>query len=99
MVSIIVPVYNSSRFLKRCVESILDQSFQDYELILVNDGSSDNSGEICNNYAAMDSRIRVFHKKMEESLLLVTLDLIKLVVNISHSLILTIGLMNAIWKN
>lgn len=63
IISIIVPVYNAEKYLHRCVESILAQSFTDFELLLINDGSKDNSGEICEEYAEMDSRIRVFHKK------------------------------------
>ena len=62
-VSIIVPIYNSEKCLKRCIDSILAQTYFDYELILVNDGSQDNSGEICDDYAQKDSRIIVFHKE------------------------------------
>lgn len=62
-VSIIVPVYNTAKYLHRCLDSILQQSFKDFEVLLVDDGSTDNSGEICDEYAAKDSRIRVFHKE------------------------------------
>lgn len=62
-VSIIVPVYNTGRFLHRCVESILNQTFTDFELYLVDDGSTDNSGAVCDDYAARDSRVRVIHQK------------------------------------
>lgn len=62
IVSIVVPVYNVSRFLPECVKSVLAQSFVDWELILVNDGSTDGSGEICDTFAAADSRIKVIHK-------------------------------------
>ena len=62
-ISIIVPIYNSKRYLKRCIESVLNQKYQKYELILINDGSTDNSGEICDCYAKSDSRIRVIHNK------------------------------------
>lgn len=58
-VSIIVPVYNAERFLKECVESVLAQSFTDWELLLVDDGSADSSGEICRHYAKADKRIKV----------------------------------------
>lgn len=63
LISVIVPVYNAEKYLHRCVESILAQSFTDFELLLINDGSKDNSGEICDGYAANDSRVRVFHKE------------------------------------
>ena len=62
-VSVIVPVYNAENYLCRCVSSILGQTFSDFELILVNDGSPDNSGRICDEYAAKDSRIRVIHQE------------------------------------
>lgn len=60
--SIIVPVYNSSQYLDRCIDSILSQTYNDFELILVDDGSTDESGNICDVYAQKDKRIRVFHK-------------------------------------
>ncbi|MBQ3237924.1 MAG: glycosyltransferase family 2 protein [Bacteroidaceae bacterium] len=62
MISIIVPVYNAENFLRRCIDSILIQSYTDFELLLINDGSKDASGAICDEYAAKDSRVRVFHK-------------------------------------
>lgn len=61
--SIIIPIYNSEKFLSPCIDSILVQSFTDFELLLVDDGSKDKSGEICDEYAKKDSRIRVFHKE------------------------------------
>ena len=60
--SIVVPVYNVEKYLKECISSILNQSFNDYELILVDDGSTDASGKICDEYASSDSRIKVIHK-------------------------------------
>ena len=60
-VSIIVPVYNTEKYLSQCVESILSQTFIDFELLLIDDGSKDDSGKICDEYAAKDNRIRVFH--------------------------------------
>ncbi len=63
MVSVIVPIYNSEKYLKRCVDSILSQTFSDFELLLVDDGSTDGSGSICDEYSAKDSRVRVFHKE------------------------------------
>ena len=62
-VSIIVPVYNGEATVGRCIESILSQEYQDYELLLVDDGSKDASGAICDAYAAKDSRIQVLHKE------------------------------------
>lgn len=63
--SIIVPVYNVDKYLERCIRSILNQTYENFEIILVNDGSTDNSGIICENYSKVDSRIRVIHKKNE----------------------------------
>ena len=63
LISIIVPVYNVEEYLKQCLDSILEQTFSDYEVILVNDGSTDNSGLICQEYAEKDSRIRYFEKE------------------------------------
>ena len=62
-ISIIVPVFKAECFINRCVDSILAQTFTDFELLLVDDGSPDKSGEICDQYAARDSRVRVFHKE------------------------------------
>lgn len=61
-ISIIVPVYNAEKTLNRCVDSILSQTFQDWELLLIDDGSTDRSGEFCDKYASKDQRIKVFHK-------------------------------------
>ena len=62
MISIIVPIYNSESTLRCCLDSVINQSFSDWELLLIDDGSSDKSGEICDEYAAVDQRIQVFHK-------------------------------------
>ncbi len=62
-VSIIVPVYNAEKGIRRCIESIINQEYTDFELILCNDGSKDTSGEICDEYAKKDERIRVLHKE------------------------------------
>lgn len=62
-ISIIVPVYNSEKTLNRCVDSILNQTFHDWELLLIDDGSTDESYKICDQYAVIDSRIKAFHKE------------------------------------
>lgn len=62
-VSIIMPVYNSEKYLSKAVESVLAQDFQDFELIMVDDGSPDNSGAVCDSYAEKDARVKVIHKK------------------------------------
>lgn len=62
-ISVIVPVYNTEKYLRRCIDSILAQTFTDFELLLVDDGSKDNSGAICDEYAKKDPRVRVFHKE------------------------------------
>ena len=61
-ISIIVPVYNTDKYLCECLDSILAQTFSNFELMLINDGSTDSSSVICNEYALKDSRVRVFHK-------------------------------------
>lgn len=63
VVSIIVPVYNTGKFLHRCIDSILDQTFTDFELLIIDDGSKDGSELICDEYAEKDTRVRVFHKE------------------------------------
>ena len=62
-ISVIVPVYKVEQYLHRCIDSILNQTFSDFELILVDDGSPDNCGKICDSYAEKDCRINVIHKK------------------------------------
>ena len=61
--SVIVPVYKVEKYLVRCIDSILAQTFVDFELLLIDDGSPDKSGDICDEYACKDTRIRVFHKE------------------------------------
>lgn len=62
-ISIIVPVYKVEPYLRKCLDSILAQTFTNFEVILVDDGSPDNSGKICDEYAIKDSRVRVIHKE------------------------------------
>lgn len=62
LISVIVPVYNAEEYLERCVKSILNQTFDDFELLLVNDGSKDGSLQLCNDFASRDSRVRVLDK-------------------------------------
>lgn len=62
-ISVIVPVYKAEAYVHRCVDSLLTQTFQDFEILLVDDGSPDRSGEICDEYAKKDKRVRVFHKE------------------------------------
>ena len=62
-ISVIVPVYNVAQYLPQCVDSILSQDYGNLEVILIDDGSTDGSGEICDRYAALDSRVRVIHQK------------------------------------
>ena len=62
-VSVGVAVYNTESFLPKCIDSLLAQTLKEIEIILVDDGSTDNSGKICDEYAARDRRIKVFHKE------------------------------------
>ena len=63
MISVIVPVYNTEKFLNRCVDSILNQTYKDLEILLVDDGSTDKSSTICEEYASLDKRIKVIHRE------------------------------------
>ena len=62
-ISVIVPVYNTEQYLHRCIDSVLAQTYKDFELLLIDDGSTDSSGAICDEYAAKDARVKVFHKE------------------------------------
>ena len=65
LVSIIIPVYNVEKYIRRCIDSVLVQTMKDFELILIDDGSPDKCGDICDEYAKCDSRINVVHKENE----------------------------------
>ena len=65
LLSVIVPVYNAEKYLENCIKSILSQEFDDFELLLINDGSTDKSGDLCDQFAVIDRRIKVFHKENE----------------------------------
>ena len=69
MISIVVPVYNAEKYLDRSIGSVISQTNSDWELILVNDGSLDNSGEICEKYSSKYENIKVLHKKNEGQLI------------------------------
>ena len=62
MISVIVPIYNSEKYLEECIKSILNQSYRDFELLLIDDGSKDSSGEICKRYELKDTRVKYVHK-------------------------------------
>lgn len=63
--SIIIPVYNVEKYLCQCIDSVLNQNYKNFEIILIDDGSKDNSGKICDDYAKKDTRIKVYHKENE----------------------------------
>ena len=62
-ISVVVPVYNSEKYLQKCIDSILNQSFTNIEVLLVDDGSSDKSMQICRQYSEQDNRVKVFYKE------------------------------------
>jgi len=64
-ISIIIPIYNAELYIKRCIDSVIGQTYKNLEILLIDDGSTDNSGKICDEYAGKDERIRVFHKRNE----------------------------------
>ena len=63
LVSIVVPVYNVEKYVEKCLGSLILQSYKDLEIIVVDDGSTDGSGKICDDFSRKDGRIKVFHKK------------------------------------
>lgn len=62
-ISVIIPVYNAEKYLRLCLDSLISQTYKDFEIILINDGSTDNSSNLCDEYSGIDNRIRVIHKK------------------------------------
>lgn len=68
LISVIVPVYNVERYLRRCVDSVLHQTYRNLEVLLVDDGSTDASGAICDEYAAQEERVTAVHQKNGDSL-------------------------------
>ena len=65
LITIVVPVYNVEKYINECVDSLINQTYKNIEIILVDDGSRDKSGTICDDYAASDTRIKVIHKQNE----------------------------------
>ena len=63
LISVIVPVYNVEKYLNKCIDSIINQTYKNLEIILVDDGSQDSSGKICDEYTKKDNRIKVIHKE------------------------------------
>ena len=63
LISIIVPIYNVEKYLRQCLDSILNQTYQNFECLLINDGSLDNSADICREYVSKDSRFKYFEKE------------------------------------
>lgn len=63
MISVIVPVYNREHTISKCVNSILNQTYRNFELILIDDGSTDKSGDLCDDFSKQDSRVKVFHQE------------------------------------
>lgn len=71
MISIVIPIFNSEKYLLECLNSVLNQSFSDFEVLCINDGSIDRSKEICEQYVRKDKRFRLYNQKMLVFLLLV----------------------------
>ena len=63
MISVIIPIYNAEKWLARCIESVINQTYKDLDIILIDDGSTDKSGSLCDYYSNKDKRIRSIHKK------------------------------------
>ena len=63
LISVVIPIYKVAKYIHRCVNSLLNQTYQNLEIILVDDGSPDNCGNICDRYKEIDTRVKVIHKK------------------------------------
>ena len=63
MISVIIPVYNVAPYLDKCIESVINQTYRDIEILIIDDGSTDNSGKVCDDYAKLDNRVKVIHKE------------------------------------
>ena len=63
LISVIVPIYNGEKYIEECLESIINQTYKNLQIILIDDGSKDKSGKICDEYAKKDKRIEVIHKE------------------------------------
>lgn len=63
LISVIIPIYNVEKFLRICIDSVLKQTYNNIEILLINDGSTDNSGKICDEIKLLDNRVKVFHKE------------------------------------
>ena len=74
LISVVIPVYKVEQFLKKCVDSVINQTYKNLEIILVDDGSPDNCPEICDEYVKKDKRIIVIHKKMVDYQMLEMLE-------------------------
>ena len=99
LLTVVIPVYNVEKYLNRCIESILIQEWKHYDILLVDDGSTDNSPQICDDYAKAYDFISVIHKKNGDYLQLVTLVSLMLRENMSISLIQMIGLnQTPLWR-
>lgn len=70
LISVVVTIYNLEKYIEKCINSIINQTYTNLEIILVDDGSTDRSGLICDDFKKKDSRIKVVHKKMVEFLML-----------------------------
>lgn len=83
-ISIIVPVYNVECYLERCINSLINQTYKNIEIVLVDDGSTDKSGIICDGFRKQDGRVRVIHKKMGDYQMQGMWELLKVVENIFY---------------